>query len=170
MKIPFKTPIQVADGGVLIAADAELIFRAESATPEELAFIVAACNAYAPMRATLEDAANLIEGAIETHIYDTDNGDVIPKDCGYTGCVEDIRALLAGTAEQRPAPADNSDKEIPVCSTCGSDNVQADAYVAWSVEDQRFSEVVAEFPNYVCEGECGGECSVTWVKPSERKL
>ena len=46
------------------------------------------------MRSLLEQARDLIDEAITTHIYDLDNGDKIPKDCPYTALVRAITKLL----------------------------------------------------------------------------
>lgn len=55
-----------------------------------------------------------------------------------------------------------SKKVIPVCSTCGSDDVRCDAYGAWDAKEQRW-ELSASFEKgSVCE-DCGGECSVLWI-------
>ncbi|MCZ4354901.1 MULTISPECIES: hypothetical protein [Roseobacteraceae] len=43
------------------------------------------------------------------------------------------------------------------CSTCGSQDVRADAYAAWNPELQTW-ELVAIFDSRDCE-DCGGECS-----------
>lgn len=43
--------------------------------------------------------ADMIEYSIEAHVYDTDNGDVIPDDCQYVGMVAEARAWMAS---QRP--------------------------------------------------------------------
>lgn len=45
--------------------------------------------------AELDNARALIDGAIETHIYDFTNGDTIPDDCEYTACVKSLDALRA---------------------------------------------------------------------------
>lgn len=47
----------------------------------------------------IEAMADLIDHSIEAHIYDTDNGDVIPDDCQYVGMVAEARAWMAS---QRP--------------------------------------------------------------------
>lgn len=53
-------------------------------------------------------------------------------------------------------------KEKPVCSHCGGDEVLCDAYAEWDYARQEWA-LLSEFPNYVCNGDCGGnECSVIW--------
>jgi hypothetical protein len=49
---------------------------------------------------------------------------------------------------------------IPTCRHCGSENVRADAYAAWSVDSQQW-EIVTIFENTDCE-DCGGETSLDW--------
>lgn len=44
---------------------------------------------------TMRTARQLIDEAITTHIYDTDNGDTIPTDCVYTATVRTLDALIA---------------------------------------------------------------------------
>lgn len=57
--------------------------------------------------------------------------------------------------------------EKPICAECGSDDVRADAYAAWSVETQQW-EIVTTFDNSDCE-ECGGECSLKWVDADHQR-
>ncbi|MCP3463577.1 hypothetical protein [Bradyrhizobium sp. CCGUVB23] len=54
-------------------------------------------------------------------------------------------------------------KEKPICSHCGSDDVQADAFAAWSVETQEWFLTTTFDKNSVCE-DCGGECALKWVE------
>ena len=61
----------------------------------------------------------------------------------------------------------NNSSKIPirkVCRTCGSDNVQVDAYAAWVIEIQDW-ELASCFEASVCE-DCGGECRIIDV-PAE---
>lgn len=54
----------------------------------------------AQLRQTMLAAADLIEDAIDTHIYDEQNGDVQPHDCPYAAMVAELRerAETAGGA------------------------------------------------------------------------
>jgi hypothetical protein len=52
--------------------------------------------------------------------------------------------------------------EKPICSHCGSDNIRVDAYSSWNIGRQDW-EHTSEHGNHVCEGACGGECSIDWV-------
>lgn len=47
----------------------------------------------------LRGAGSLIDEALTTHIYDEQNGDEIPEDCGYTRCSREIDAFLEGRAD-----------------------------------------------------------------------
>ena len=52
-------------------------------------------------------------------------------------------------------------KQYPVCATCGSDDVKADAYVVWNTPAQTW-EVASVFDKgAVCEA-CGGETRLKW--------
>lgn len=52
-------------------------------------------------------------------------------------------------------------KQIPVCSHCGSHDIQRNADVVWSEEDQDW-EIAVVFDSATCE-DCGGECSIEWI-------
>ena len=62
-------------------------------------------NELATAKLLLAEAANLIEEAITTHIYDLCNGEEIPPDCPYTKAAHEIRRFL-GT-------------ECALCDECG---------------------------------------------------
>lgn len=51
-------------------------------------------------------------------------------------------------------------KTYPVCSTCGSEDVRANADTGWNIDTQEW-EIVAIFDSTTCEV-CGGECSIEW--------
>ena len=57
--------------------------------------------------------------------------------------------------------SEESKKCRPICSTCGSRDVRADAYTAWSDEKQEW-EIVTVFENTDCE-DCGGKTNLNWV-------
>ena len=48
--------------------------------------------------------------------------------------------------------------KIQVCSKCGSENVMADAWARWSVEDQCW-ELSGTYDHAFCE-DCEGECHI----------
>ncbi len=48
-----------------------------------------------PLDACALMLADLMEEALETHIYDTANGDLIEADCGYVRAVDRVRAAVA---------------------------------------------------------------------------
>ena len=50
----------------------------------------------------------------------------------------------------------------PVCSTCGSDDVKADAYTVWNIDLQQWDVVSTFDKGATCEN-CGGECRLKWV-------
>lgn len=54
-----------------------------------------------------------------------------------------------------------SAKQRPVCSSCGSPDVLCDAYAEWDAEAQEWT-LQNTFEQTVCNGECGGECSIVW--------
>lgn len=58
-----------------------------------------------------------------------------------------------------------------VCSYCGSDDVVADAYVAWDYEGQCWKVVEAFNEDSFCSN-CDGECSINWtpVDPFEEAV
>lgn len=59
-------------------------------------------------------------------------------------------------------------KEKPICRTCKSDDVRADAYAEWNVEKQEW-EISATFDKgAVCET-CGGETRLEWVNVGEQE-
>ena len=59
-------------------------------------------------------------------------------------------------------------KEKPICRTCKSDDVRADAYAAWNVEKQEW-EISATFDKgAVCE-DCGEETRLEWIKVGEQE-
>ena len=47
-----------------------------------------------------------------------------------------------------------------VCSTCGSENVLADAYAQWNVEKQDWELANVFDKNSYCGGKCDGECNI----------
>jgi hypothetical protein len=53
-------------------------------------------------------------------------------------------------------------KKYPVCSTCGSFNVQKDAWAEWDHDAQGW-ELHSTYDNCFCEA-CEGECSLEWRK------
>jgi len=58
-------------------------------------------------------------------------------------------------------------KEMPVCSTCGSDDVVADAWAEWDVEKQEWV-LRTHFDDKFCN-DCEGSTHVKWisVNPTE---
>jgi hypothetical protein len=54
-------------------------------------------------------------------------------------------------------------KEKPVCSSCGSDNVKADAWAVWDVAAQQWTLSETFEKPAICEN-CDGECSIEWVQ------
>jgi hypothetical protein len=55
-----------------------------------------------------------------------------------------------------------ADKEKPVCTDCGGDNVSADAWSRWDIEKQQW-ELSQTFDDTFCH-DCEGSCKVNWVK------
>ncbi|MBU0801376.1 MAG: hypothetical protein KKA05_10315, partial [Alphaproteobacteria bacterium] len=55
------------------------------------------------VREVMKGAASLIEEAITTHIYDEQNGDVVPKDSPYVQIVEELQGLLSRAGGDRTA-------------------------------------------------------------------
>jgi hypothetical protein len=53
-------------------------------------------------------------------------------------------------------------KEKPVCATCGSDEVRADAWAEWDTEKQEWV-LNNTFDYKFCET-CEGECGVDWIE------
>lgn len=51
----------------------------------------------------LLEIANLIDGAIDTHIYDEQNGDEQPEDCPYAASIETLRGLALTIDTVHPA-------------------------------------------------------------------
>ncbi len=51
--------------------------------------------------------------------------------------------------------------EKPVCATCGSDDIRADAFAVWDVASQTWILQTA-FDDYICE-DCGGT-ELQWVE------
>ncbi len=56
--------------------------------------------------------------------------------------------------------ARESSKEIPVCSSCGSDRVVRDAWAVWNAETQEW-ELQQVFDAAFCRT-CEGECQIAW--------
>lgn len=55
------------------------------------------------------------------------------------------------------------EKTKPVCTKCGSDDINIDAYAKWNVKNQCF-ELNATFDKgHYCEN-CEGECSIKWIE------
>lgn len=52
--------------------------------------------------------------------------------------------------------------EKPICNTCGSDNVMADAWAEWDVSKQRW-EISNTFDEMFCQ-DCDGPTKCTWVE------
>lgn len=50
-------------------------------------------------------------------------------------------------------------KMIKVCATCGSDDVYADAFASWDIENQRWEVGMIMDKGHACE-ECGGGCKI----------
>ena len=46
-----------------------------------------------------------------------------------------------------------------VCATCGSDDVSIEAFVRWSVEEQKFEVVEVCDKHHYCV-DCDGECRI----------
>jgi hypothetical protein len=53
-------------------------------------------------------------------------------------------------------------KTKPVCKHCGSDDIIADAYVAWDNELQDWS-LVNVFEDFICNN-CDVETNIKWVE------
>ena len=51
-------------------------------------------------------------------------------------------------------------KTYPVCKTCGSEDVRANADVMWNKDTQQW-EVVAVYQNTDCE-KCESDCHIEW--------
>lgn len=58
-------------------------------------------------------------------------------------------------------------REIPVCSSCGSDDILMDAYARWDSAAQDWA-LNSTHESAVCE-DCGGECRLDWVPASDRE-
>lgn len=50
----------------------------------------------------------------------------------------------------------------PVCTTCDSDNVMADAFASWDVDEQQW-ELANSFDDMYCEA-CDMSCKVKWIE------
>jgi hypothetical protein len=55
--------------------------------------------------------------------------------------------------------------EKPVCATCGSDDIRADAFAVWDVASQKWA-LQATFDDYICE-DCGCE-SINWIEAAQQ--
>lgn len=78
-------------------------------------------------------------------------------------CAARVAAL---EATWPPGSVKPEPKTWPICATCGSDDVRADAYAAWSMGAQEW-ELTATFDKgAVCE-KCGEECSLEWAEEGE---
>ena len=53
-------------------------------------------------------------------------------------------------------------KEKPVCRTCGSDDVKADAYAAWDVDTQDW-QVADVYDKGAWCAACEDECRLEWT-------
>jgi hypothetical protein len=58
-------------------------------------------------------------------------------------------------------PTPKQIKTKPVCTECGSDNVNFDAWASWNPETQKY-ELQQTFDDSYCNA-CDGECKVDWV-------
>ncbi len=76
-----------------------------------------------------------------------------------------MQARLTGPAsihlkESYPM-SENPKNTIPQCSSCGSENVLFDAYVAWDETTQTYEIVNVFDKGHYCQ-DCDGECSIDW--------
>lgn len=55
-----------------------------------------------------------------------------------------------------------SNKEKPVCATCGSENVVADAWAEWDFEKQEWV-LQTSFDDKFCH-DCETSCKVNWIE------
>lgn len=58
--------------------------------------------------------------------------------------------------------SETEQRQKPVCRTCGSEDIQADAFAVWDVENQRWDVADVFDKGSVCN-ECDGECRIEWV-------
>jgi len=102
-------------------------------------------------------------------LYGDDDNAEIPEDTDdiWQECVNggSIDSFTVEIKEFTEPEAENQHK--PVCTECGSDDVRADAYAAWSPEKAEWY-VTQELPNYICE-DCEGECSIDWEEVTNER-
>lgn len=58
----------------------------------------------------------------------------------------------------------------PVCEVCGSDQVKGDAHATWNTTTQEWEVCVVYDKGHVCEGSCGGETRLEYVKLKGKEL
>lgn len=58
-------------------------------------------------------------------------------------------------------------KTKPVCTKCGSDEVNVDAYARWNTDTQDYEILTTFDKGHSCE-QCGGECRIEWINVPDR--